>query len=126
MLEVGGPSEKRFRIVVFMTAPQEGLDRVRHLGGRSQTEGASAAKPTPQSLHVASSPGKTPGKSYCTKAQMPENGAHSNMSWARGDQRACRRRRPEGETGMEDVAVCRVEGTNQGMREKAEVSTLVL
>ena len=39
---------------MFMTAPQEGLDRVRHLGGRSQTEGASAAKPTPQSLHFLS------------------------------------------------------------------------
>lgn len=36
-LEVAGTSRKQLGVIVFMPALQEGLDRVRHLGGRSQT-----------------------------------------------------------------------------------------
>lgn len=72
------------QIAVSLTVPQERLDRVRHVGGISQREWA---KPTLQCLHIASSPGKTPGEKDRTKAQMPEDGAHSNMSCVRGDQK---------------------------------------
>lgn len=41
------------------------------------------------------------------------------MSCARGDQRA--RRRAEGDTDEEDVAVCRVDGTDPGRGEEAEI-----
>lgn len=104
---MAGPSGKELGVAVFPLVLQEGLDRVRHLEGRSQTEWA---KPMPQCLPVASFPGKTPGEKDWMKAQMPEDGAHSNMSCARDDRRAFRR--SECETGPEEVSLCRVDSTN--------------
>ena len=42
--------------------------------------------------------------------EAPEDGARSNMSWFRGDQRASRR--SECETGTDEVALSRGDSTN--------------
>lgn len=98
---MAGPLGKQLGVVVFMPAPQEKLDRVRHSEGRSQTVWARAAKPmsqtgwaraakpTSQDWDALAEPpcsflsrevaGLPEGRGW-TKAQMPEDGAHSNMN----------------------------------------------
>lgn len=55
-LEVAGTSGKQLEVVVFMPALQEGLDRVRHLGGRSQTRWAKVAKSVSQDWEALAKP----------------------------------------------------------------------
>lgn len=53
---MAGPLGKQLGVVVFMPAPQEKLDRVRHSEGRSQTGWARAAKPMSQDWEALAEP----------------------------------------------------------------------